>query len=95
MIRYLGVGLGMAIGCGLCAAVGALVPPIYQGQFSELFITSSGTVTLSGVVVCIVGIIVIGMAGMSKEKELSEQEKKSSVAEYNLAKGLIATIITR
>ena len=85
----------MAIGCGLCAAVGALVPPLYPGQFSELFITSSGTVTLSGVVVCIVGIIVIGMAGMSKEKELSEQEKKSSVAEYNLAKGLIATIITR
>ena len=36
MIRYLGVGLGVAIGCGLCAAVGTLVPPLFLGEFQEL-----------------------------------------------------------
>ena len=30
MIRYLGVGLGLAIGCGLCSAAGTLVPPIIR-----------------------------------------------------------------
>ena len=33
MIRYLGVGLGLAIGCGLCSAAGTLVPPIIKGEF--------------------------------------------------------------
>ena len=26
MIRYLGVGLGLAIGCGLCSSIGTLLP---------------------------------------------------------------------
>jgi L-rhamnose-H+ transport protein len=94
MIRYLGVGLGMTIGCGLCAAVGTLVPPIYQGQFADLYTTSAGIVTLLGVLVCILGIVVVGMAGMSKENELSDEQKKSSVAEYSFAKGLVVAIIS-
>src|SRR5271165_1636174 len=32
MIRYLGVGLGLAIGCGLCSAAGTIVPPIIKGE---------------------------------------------------------------
>jgi L-rhamnose-H+ transport protein len=35
-----------------------------------------------------------GRAGMMKEKELSEQEKKKSVAEFNLVKGLIVAIFS-
>ena len=27
MVRYLGIGLGLAIGCGLCAATGTVLPP--------------------------------------------------------------------
>ena len=33
MIRYLGVGLGLAIGCGLCSAAGTIVPPILTNCF--------------------------------------------------------------
>src|SRR5512139_1803717 len=36
MIRYLGVGLGLAIGCGACAVVGTLAPPIVARQFKVL-----------------------------------------------------------
>ena len=32
MIRYLGIGLGLAIGCGLCSATGTLIPPIVTGH---------------------------------------------------------------
>ena len=35
MVRYLGIGLGLAIGCGLCAATGTLIPPIAQGHAAD------------------------------------------------------------
>ena len=94
MLRYLGVGLGMAIGSGLCAAVGTLLPPIYQGQIADLFTTASGQVALVGVAVCVLGIIVMGLAGMSKEKELPEEQKKLAVADYNFPKGLVVAIVS-
>lgn len=36
MVRYLGVGLGLAIGAGLCAAAGTLLPPIVTGNAVSL-----------------------------------------------------------
>jgi L-rhamnose-H+ transport protein len=94
MIRYLGVGLGLAIGCGLCSAVGTLVPPIRAGQAAALYATGPGRVSLAGVVVSILGIILVGMAGMSKENELSEEAKKKSVAEYNFKKGILIAVFS-
>ena len=81
MIRYLGVGLGLAIGCGLCASAGTLIPPIFKGEFGTLVSTNWGIATLIGIGVAIVGIVFTGAAGMSKEQELSDEEKKATVAE--------------
>jgi L-rhamnose-H+ transport protein len=98
MIRYLGVGLGMAIGCGLCAAVGTLVPPLFLGDFQELVTLPWGATTLIvwciGVAVSLVGIVVTGAAGMSKERELSEEQKKAHVAEFNFTKGILVAIFS-
>jgi L-rhamnose-H+ transport protein len=98
MIRYLGVGLGIAIGCGLCAAVGTLVPPLFLGDFKELVTLPWGMTTLVvwcvGVAVSLVGIVVTGAAGMSKERELSEAEKKAAVAEFNFTKGILLAIFS-
>jgi len=77
MIRYLGVGLGLAIGCGLCSAAGTLIPPVINGNFGELIrdnagqLNQAGLVSLGAVLVSIIGIVFVGGAGMSKEKELS------------------------
>jgi L-rhamnose-H+ transport protein len=101
MIRYLGVGLGLAIGCGLCSAAGTIVPPIIRQvfhqegtTFTELFQSNAGKVSLAGVVVSLVGIVLVGLAGMSKEKELPEEEKKKSVAEYNFSKGMLIALFS-
>lgn len=94
MIRYLGVGLGLAIGCGLCSAAGTLVPPILAGNLQKLYGSLPANVSLVGVGVSIVGIILVGMAGMSKERELPEEEKKKAVAEYNFRLGLIVAIFS-
>ncbi len=92
-MRYLGMSLGMAMVLGYTAAFGTLMPPIFRGQFaSQVLGTTSGRVILAGVMICLFGIVVAGAAGMSKEKEMSEEKKRESIREFDLKKGvLVAT----
>ena len=94
MIRYLGVGLGLAMGCGLCSAAGTIVPKILKGEFGQLFESNAGIASFIGVLVSLAGIVLVGLAGMSKEKELPEEEKKKSVAEYNFSKGMMVALFS-
>lgn len=101
-VRYLGMSLGNSVVLGFCSAFGALVPSIYydlfpsEGKttFSELIGTSWGLVVFAGIVICLLGIYVCGRAGMMKEKNLPDTEKRSSVAEFNLTKGLLVAIFS-
>ncbi|MFA6240003.1 MAG: L-rhamnose/proton symporter RhaT, partial [Candidatus Hydrogenedentales bacterium] len=88
-MRYLGIALGMAIALGYCAAFGTLMPPIFDGKFGSIISERSGIVTLVGVAVCLAGIAISGLAGMSKEKELPEEQKKAVIKEFNFFKGLL------
>jgi len=90
-MRYLGMSLGMAIALGYCAAFGTLVPPLVKGEFGEKLLQhQGGQIVLIGVVVCLVGIVIGGIAGVRKEREMAG--KSSAIAEFNLWKGLgIAT----
>jgi L-rhamnose-H+ transport protein len=94
MIRYLGVGLGLAVGCGLCATAGTLIPPVFEGEFKTLLAADWGIATLVGVGVALAGIILTGAAGMSKERELSEEQKKAAVAEFDFYKGILVAIFS-
>lgn len=94
MIRFLGVGLGLAIGCGLCSAAGTLIPPILAGNLERLYGTPSANVALLAVAISLVGIVMVGMAGMSKEQELPEEEKKKAVAEFDFKKGMVVAIFS-
>ena len=90
MIRFLGVGLGLALGCGICSAAGTIIPPILAGKIGTLVGTPAANASLLGVIVSLAGIVMVGMAGMSKEKEMPEEAKKKSVAEYSFKKGILA-----
>jgi L-rhamnose-H+ transport protein len=92
-MRYLGMSLGMAMVLGYCAAFGTLIPPIYHGAFFSTVLPShSGQVIVAGIAVCMMGIAFAGKAGMSKEKEMSEEQKKAVIKEFSLKKGvLVAT----
>ncbi len=87
-VRYLGMSLGMAVAMGNCAVFGTLIPPFFHHQFKDLLSHRAGIVTLVGIAVCVVGIIFAGMAGISKENELSAEVKQASVKEFNLKRGL-------
>jgi L-rhamnose-H+ transport protein len=89
-MRYLGMSLGMAVALGYTAVFGTLMPPIFRGQFaSEVLGTRSGVIILIGVAVCVAGIIFAGAAGISKERELSDEEKRASIKEFDLKRGLL------
>ena len=101
-VRYLGMSLGNSVVLGFCAAFGAIVPSIYYNfnpeegktSFTDMISSTGGQVVLLGVLVCLLGIALSGKAGMMKEKELSDEEKKKSVLEFNLVKGLFVAILS-
>jgi L-rhamnose-H+ transport protein len=93
-MRYLGIGLGMAVVLGFTAAFGTLIPPIYDGTFVQLMKTPGGIIVLTGVLITLVGIAIAGRAGILKEKELDPQQKMAAVAEFNLSKGVTIAIIS-
>ena len=94
MIRYLGIGLGLAIGCGLCSATGTLIPPIVTGHAGDLFKDTSAIVTFVSVVVSLLGIVLVGFAGKLKEGELDEESKKKAVAEFDFKKGMMVALFS-
>ncbi|MEN8890211.1 MAG: L-rhamnose/proton symporter RhaT [Wenyingzhuangia sp.] len=101
-VRYLGMSLGNSVVLGFCSAFGAIVPSVYYNynpqegktSFTEMLSSTGGQVVLLGVLVCLIGIALSGKAGMMKEKELSDEEKKKSVQEFNLVKGLFVAVLS-
>jgi L-rhamnose-H+ transport protein len=88
-MRYLGMSLGMAVALGYTAAFGTLMPPIFRGEFAgQVLGTRSGLIVLGGVAICLLGIAFAGAAGISKEREMTDAQKRAAIKEFNLKKGL-------
>jgi len=85
-VRFLGLALGTSMALGYCAAFGTLLPPLFHGQLSGVIQKTSGLIVLAGVGVCLVGIVISGLAGMSKEREMSEMDKKAAISEFSFVK---------
>ena len=98
-MRYLGMSLGMGVALGYCAAFGTLVPPLFKifmpdlkgvdSSLIEIARSIPGQVTLAGVAVCLLGIGIAALAGLTKEREMPEGEKKKAIAEFNFSKGIL------
>ncbi len=101
-IRYLGMSLGNSVILGFTAAFGALVPSIYydlvptvgKTSFTDLLMSAGGRLVLLGVLLTLAGIAICGKAGMMKERELSDEQKRKSIKDFSLTKGLIIAIIS-
>jgi L-rhamnose-H+ transport protein len=97
-MRYLGMSLGMGVALGYCAAFGTLLPPIFKlflpdipvaESIVQIYSTTPGKVTLLGVFVCLLGIAIAAYAGLTKEREMPEAEKKKAIKEFNFTKGIL------
>ena len=93
-MRYLGISLGMAIALGLTTAFGTLIPPLYEGNLDDLAMTSGGQIVLIGVSVTLLGIVVVAMAGRAKERELSENQRRAVIIEFDFPKGIAVAIFS-
>ena len=94
-MRYLGVALGQSIALGTCAGLGTIMGPILLNVFfPEQDPLSKLTFSvILGVVVCLLGIAIIGVAGSMKSAGLSEEEKKAAVKDFNVPKGLAIALL--
>ncbi len=88
-MRYLGMSLGMAVALSYCSAFGTLMPPLFNGTIVDKFSTTSGHWIGSGIIVCLLGIVVTGLAGMSKDREMPEEKKKEVIKEFSFWKGIL------
>jgi L-rhamnose-H+ transport protein len=88
-MRYLGMSLGYGGALGTCAVFGTVIPPIFFGTIGTIAASTAGRITLAGVAVCALGIAVSALAGLQKERELTDEQKKASVKEFNLRTGLL------
>ena len=85
-VRYLGVALGSSIILGLCMVFGALIPSIYYQFFQEegkdtisaIAGNNWGLTVLAGLIVCIIGIVICGKAGIMKERQLKADVPQGS-----------------
>ena len=106
-VRYLGVSLGSSIILGLCMVFGALIPSVYYNFFpkegmdtiSAIAGSHWGLTVLGGLLICIIGIIICGKAGIMKEKEYQSAEKANpgtnlNKIEYKFALGLFVSIVS-
>ena len=94
-MRYLGVALGQSIALGTCAGLGTIMGPVLLNIFfPEMNALASLTLSvILGVVVCLVGIAIIGVAGGMKSASLSEEEKKEAVKDFNFPRGLVIALL--
>lgn len=93
MVRYLGIGLGLAFGCGLCAATGTLIPPIAAGRAADLVKDAGSVMTLAGVMMSLAGMVFVGFAGKLKEGEMPDEAKRKAVAEFDFRKGIVTAVV--
>jgi len=97
-MRYLGMSLGMGVALGFCASFGTLLPPIFKSfvatvpvpeTLAQIASSTPGQITLAGVGVCLFGIGIAVLAGLTKEREMPEEEKTKTIKEFSFKKGIL------
>jgi L-rhamnose-H+ transport protein len=91
-IRYMGIALGQSLVLGLTAALGTLIPAVVAGD--NLFSSRAGILTLVGVAIALAGIVIIGYAGVLKNKNLTPEERKAAVKDFALKKGVMIALLS-
>ncbi len=92
-LRYLGNSLGQSISLGVCAIVGTIIPAIMDNKLEMLVTTGPGGIIILGFIVCIIGIVFCGYAGVLKDRMLTNDQKQESVREFSAVKGIFFAVV--
>lgn len=85
-IRYVGFSLTYAISVGISCVLGTVLPSLVHGTLDDIMNSKGAVFLFCGILMGAIGILLCGIAGRSKEKELQKNEGKA--AGFSLAKGL-------
>ncbi|MDR1918852.1 MAG: L-rhamnose/proton symporter RhaT [Tannerellaceae bacterium] len=89
-MRYLGIALGQSIALGMCSAFGTMLPALMNDGSEQ---TESKWMLTACVSIMLAGIAVIGYAGSLRDRGLSEEEKRKSIQDFALTKGLLVALL--
>lgn len=89
-IRYLGFSLTYAVSVGLSCLLGTLLPPLTNGNFADLLKAGGIEYIFGGLLIGTAGIVLCGLAGHSKEKDLQAERNDTSPA---FMKGLLLALL--
>jgi L-rhamnose-H+ transport protein len=90
-IRYLGFSLTYAIAIGISCVVGTLFTPLISGELTALLAKKGTAWVPAGIGVAAVGILISGLAGWLKDKDL---RKLDTMPEgFHLGKGLLFCVL--
>jgi L-rhamnose-H+ transport protein len=87
-MRHLGISLGVGVAIGVVLVVGTLVPPIMHGQTAALYQSTSGQLTMAGLLLAVIGVAIVSYAAHQKEIEL-----RGELREFNLKLGVFLAIL--
>ena len=90
-IKHIGFSLTYTIAIGLSAVLGTIVPLIVHGTLIEEFSSQGGSIVAIGLSLSMVGVVLCGLAGQKKEKDL-EKQKNDGIPTFNLRTGLLLAI---
>ena len=94
-MRYLGVALGQSIALGTCAGLGTILGPVMLNAFfpEGHYLSQLTAAVLIGVVVTLVGIGIIGVAGSMKSRNMTDEQKREAVKDFNFPKGIAIALL--
>ncbi len=93
-IKHIGYSLTYTISIGISAILGTIVPLIMHGELAEKFNAPGGHIVFLGMFFALIGIVICGVAGYKKEKDLKAQNiEGSEPLTFNMKKGLTLTLI--
>lgn len=93
-IKHIGYSLTYTISIGISAILGTIVPLIMHGEMAEKFNAPGGHIIFLGMFFALIGIVICGIAGYKKEKDLKDKNVDGGEPlTFNMKKGLTLTLI--
>ncbi len=90
-IRYVGFSLTYAVSVGISCVFGTLLPALLKGNFTDVLNSTGGSYIIGGIVLGASGILICGIAGRKKEKDIEKSSNNQSG--FSLSKGLPICIL--
>ncbi|MDQ8179387.1 L-rhamnose/proton symporter RhaT [Pelagicoccus sp. SDUM812005] len=91
-IRYIGFSLTYAIAIGFSCLIGTLFMPLINGILAEKLQQDGGMIVVGGVALGFVAMIISGLAGFRKERELTADGKREGSG-FNVKLGLPICVV--